>query len=225
MHLPSDPVGRRVPRPCGSRRTDAAHPAGAPLPPRPRCRAFTLVEVLLVLAIMGIMTLVSMPYLVKSIRGNRLRVATATVVQAGRYARSMALLGQQEVRLTFDINEAAIRIEPRRDSPRPGGAAESAPAPEVGVGSEPAPVAGTDSNEAPARVSPLMSVSRRLDAVRIDYVEVGNQGRESTGTVTIVYRSNGRCTPYEVRVVDEFDSATLTRVDALSTPNTERDDR
>ena len=56
-------------------------------------------------------------------------------------------------------------------------------------------------------------------------VEVGHQGRESTGTVTVIYRSNGRCLPYVVRLVDENGAATLTRVDALSTPSSERDDR
>ncbi len=171
--------------------------------------AFTLVEVLTVLAIMGILTLVSMPYLVKSIRGNRLRVGTTTIVQAGRYARSMALLGQQEMQLAFDISQSSVRVEPRYGRVRSMDTVE--------------PVA--DTNEAPARFPPTLNVTRTLDAVRIDYVDVKHQSRETTGTVVIIYRSNGRCTPYAVRLVDQFGSATLTRVDALSTPQTERDDR
>jgi len=187
-----------------------------------RRRAFTLVEVLTVLAIMGILTLVSMPYLVKSIRGNRLRVATGTLVQAGRYARSMALLGEQEMKLTFDIDQAALLVTPRYAGAPPANSPEpTAPAGESDRDATPS----ADTNDAPPRLSPGLSINRTLDAVRIDYVEVGHQGRETTGTVTIIYRSNGRCTPYVVRLIDETGGATLTRVDALSTPNSERDDR
>ncbi len=181
----------------------------------PRRRAFTLVEVLMVLAIMGILTLVTMPYLVQSIRGNRLRVSTNTIVRAGRYARSMALLGQRDMLLTLDINQPAIRVEPRYDTPP-----AAAPVPEPA--DSPAPA---DTNDAPAPFSPGLTVVRPLDAVRIEYVEVEHRDRETSGKVTIVYRSNGRCTPYVVRLVDQFGSATLTRVDALSTPNSQRDDR
>ena len=189
-------------------------------------RAFTLVEVLLVLAIMGIMTLVSMPYLVKSIRGNRLRVATDTVVRAGRYARSMALLSQREMRLTFDISGSAIRVDPRYDT-APSAPTDTPPAgdaPPSDAAHEPPPVAA-DASNAPPAAAPSLSLARTLDAVRIDYVEVGHKDRETTGTVAVVYRSNGRCTPYAIRVVDAYGSATLTRVDALSTPHSERDDR
>ena len=185
-------------------------------------RAFTLVEVLTVLAIMGIITLVSMPYFVKSIRGNRLRVATGTVMQAGRYARSMALLGEQEMRLTFDLNESAVRVNPRYDqapSSRPVASGSTAD------GSDQSPPPSADTNDTPPQLSPGLSISRKIEDVRIDYVEVDHQTRESTGIVTVIYRSNGRCSPYTVRLVDEFGAATVTRVDALSTPNSEREDR
>ena len=62
---------------------------------------FTLVELLLVLAIVGVITAVTLPNLVRSLRGNRLTVAARTVVMAGRYARSMAVLKQEEVTVTF----------------------------------------------------------------------------------------------------------------------------
>lgn len=65
--------------------------------------AFTLVELLLVLAIVGVATAVTLPNLVRSTRGNRMRAAARTVVMAGRYARSMAVLRQQPVTLEFAI--------------------------------------------------------------------------------------------------------------------------
>jgi len=192
----------------------------------PSRRAFTLVEVLTVLAIMGILTLVSMPYLVKSIRGNRLRVATGTLVQAGRYARSMALLGEQEMKLTFNMNESTVGVTPRYGGPSPATPSEPAPPNDRPAGDSDRDAASSpDTNDAPPHLSPGLSVYRKFDDVRIDYIEVEHQGRESTGTVTVIYRSNGRCLPYVVRLVDENGAATLTRVDALSTPSSERDDR
>jgi type IV fimbrial biogenesis protein FimT len=73
-------------------------------------RAFTLIEVLLVMAILGVVAAVTTPYMVRSIRGNRLRTAARDVVMAGRYARSMAVVRQQEMTLTFNIDAAGFSI-------------------------------------------------------------------------------------------------------------------
>jgi Tfp pilus assembly protein FimT len=154
------------------------------------------VEILMVLAILSITTVVSMPYLVKSIRGNRLRVAGATVVKAGRYAHTMALLNTREMKLILNLDSAMVRVEPR-----------------YGAAPESEPVAG----------SPRLQIARQLDAVRIDSVELEHRSRESAGEVTVIYRSNGRCTPYEVRLVDEFDNAMIINVDALSTAEARRE--
>jgi len=71
---------------------------------------FTLVELMLVLTIIGIVVAVGVPSMAKSIRGNRLRVAAATVVKAGKYARSMAIMRQQEVRLAFHTGDGRIEV-------------------------------------------------------------------------------------------------------------------
>jgi hypothetical protein len=46
---------------------------------------------------------------------------------------------------------------------------------------------------------------------------------EEEGPPTVVYRSNGRCTPYKVRVVDSDGATVLITVDALSTAETTRE--
>lgn len=71
---------------------------------------FTLVELLLVLVLLGVIVGISMPYFVHSIRGNRLRVAGRTLVTVSRYARSMAVLKQAEVALTFDLDSGKIDV-------------------------------------------------------------------------------------------------------------------
>lgn len=185
-------------------------------------RAFTLVEILLVLAIMAITTVVSMPYLVKSIRGNRLRVATATIVKAGRYARNMALIHAQEMKVVIDIKAATVSIAPHYETAPPA-PNEGVPLPAAGSAGSPPP--GPPGEEAPAAASPSLHVFRQLDAVRIEYVQLENKPSETDGLVTIIYRSNGRCSPYSVRVVDEYDNAMVITVDALSSPEVEREDR
>jgi len=141
-------------------------------------RAFTLIEVLLVVAIIGVVTAVTTPYFVRSIRGNRLRVAARTVVMAGRYARSMAVLRQEELAVRFDLG-----------------------APSVSVGGE---------------------LSRALDRVIIDHVIRGTDDEPATeGTAAIVYLSNGRCTPYEVKLTDIEGRSVTVHVDALSVARTE----
>ena len=171
---------------------------------------------------MAITTVVSLPYLVKSIRGNRLRVATATIVKAGRYARNMALIHTREMSLVFDIKAATVTVEPHYEA--------LAPLPNEGV---PFPTAsanaaggstGSASEPAPSIASPSLRIFRQLDTVRIAYVDLQNKPSETDGSVTIVYRSNGRCTPYSVRVVDEYDNAMIVTVDALSSPEVVRED-
>ena len=72
-------------------------------------RGFTLVEVMLVVLIIGVALTVAVPEMTKSIRGNKLRTAASSIVKAGKYARSMAILSQQPVRLTF--HKADGRVE------------------------------------------------------------------------------------------------------------------
>lgn len=188
-------------------------------------RAFTLVEILLVLAILSITTVVSMPYLVSSIRGNRLRVASATIVKAGRYARTMALLHTQEMKLVFDLDGAAIRVDPRYETPPPP--RDESPPPEPAADRPPAPRgdSGKTDPEPPAIVSsPRLQISRQLDSVRIESVELEHRDRETAGEVAVIYRSNGRCTPYEVRIVDEFDNAMIINVDAIASASARREE-
>jgi Tfp pilus assembly protein FimT len=178
-----------------------------------------------VVAIMMIMTLVSVPYLVKSIRGNRLRTAAGTVAMAGRYARSMALLHQREVTLSFDIDQGIIHVQSRY---------EPTPPPESAAGSlaETNGTRGTGESstngETTVGFSPdgqKIELTRVLDGVRIDYVEINEKERQSEGTAVIYYRTNGRCTPYRVRVEDEQRNGIVTIVDALASARSEREDK
>jgi prepilin-type N-terminal cleavage/methylation domain-containing protein len=183
-----------------------------------RSRAFTLVEVLMVLAIIGISTVIAMPSLVRSIRGNRLRVGARVVVMAGNYARTTAILRNQEMKLILDKSTSTVTVEPLWDSaapphPEDRGFTDLPPTnpPPSAQGDMPPPP------EEPSSALPPVRIVRQLDAVHIDSVSIDHK-KDSPGDepAVVVYQSNGRCNPYEVRVLDEFGSAMIITVDAVA---------
>ncbi|MDD5676771.1 MAG: prepilin-type N-terminal cleavage/methylation domain-containing protein [Kiritimatiellae bacterium] len=72
--------------------------------------AFTLIEVLLVVVIMGIIMTIAMPSFVRSIRGQRLSTAARTLATVARYARSMAVLKQNDLGLIFNLANGQVDL-------------------------------------------------------------------------------------------------------------------
>lgn len=191
-------------------------------------QAFTLIEILLVLAIIAVVTAATAPTFVRSIRGNRLRAATEQVVMAGRYARSMAVMRQQEMHLVFDLENSRIRVEPAArvtdgsDAPADDAAEERDGTLRIGEadGLADAPDAGA------TRGTMDVQVERELDRVRIESVETSDlEGARATeGMRAVRYFSNGTCRPYSVTIRDEFDTLVTVDVDALGSAETETHD-
>ncbi len=175
---------------------------------------FTLIEVMLVLGIVAVLTALTMPSFVISMRGNRLRHAARTIVMAGRYARSMAILKQREMALGLDLDKGIVTIFDAAAPPPPAGEepAEGHPARESGAFE---PFDSSASN-APAASAGAADITRVLDGVKIDWVEIEGQEKQvQEGACRLPYFNNGTCTPYEVRVVDEFGTAVRVKVDSL----------
>lgn len=74
-------------------------------------RAFTLVELLMVIAIMAVVTAITIPSFVTSMRGSRLRTSVRTVVKIGRYSRSLAVLKQIPMTVSFDLDSGMVSSE------------------------------------------------------------------------------------------------------------------
>ena len=65
-------------------------------------QGFTLIEMLVVIAIIGICVALTIPYFVEAQRGAALRTSAQTIIQTAKYARSMALLKQTDFALLVD---------------------------------------------------------------------------------------------------------------------------
>lgn len=72
--------------------------------------AFTLIELLLVVAILGFLSVIAAPRVGAALSGGSLRTAARELAGAGRYARTMALLAQTPVDLVVDFKAGELKI-------------------------------------------------------------------------------------------------------------------
>ena len=181
---------------------------------------FSLIELLLVVSIIGITTAIIMPNFVASIKGNRLRSATRKVVSAGRYSRSQAVLKQRDMALVFNLDNASFAIHPMRINF--GRSGDNVAVEDVADASRAPDVSGDVDGESPSLTLDAMILERQLDMVTFEYIEVeALDGQYSEGKIPVIYRSNGTCMPYTIRLTDGQGSAVTVHVDELSTARTE----
>ncbi len=182
-----------------------------------RKRGFTLIELLLVIVIIGVLAGISVPSFVRSMQGNRLRSAARTVAAAGRYARSMALLHQRPVAITFTLDghdvvvDLASRRQPLEDDEEED---------ETLLDWDPLHADnGRRRMTGGSEDEPVIRIERYLDDVRIYRVQI-TEGRERStfddrDRVQIIYSSNGRCQPHEIILQDAEGAELVIVVDVL----------
>jgi prepilin-type N-terminal cleavage/methylation domain-containing protein len=189
-------------------------------------RGFTLVEMILVLTIIGVVVAVTVPSLVRSIKGNRLRMASRAVVTAGRYARSMAVMKQCWMLVSFDLDKGTISVtqsEQRANPDRIPAAGNSDNSSITNTDTEGAATpTGVSTNSAEGMGGNTGgNLVQRLDRAKIASVEVEKGGKLDKGRCSIAYRNNGTCDPYVVVMTDESGASVTIEVDALSSVKTE----
>jgi len=187
---------------------------------------FTLTEVLLVAALIGFLVAVATPVFLRSLHGQRLRQATRTLLQAGRYARTMAILKGQRMSLVLNPrnNEIALREAP---PPRPAPLEAIYTRDQVLAIAEPTlsisspPPADRDFLSPPSDapeplLSPPRTLTRLLEGVRIRSVRLGDADAPGTETaIEIAYLPNGTCRPYTVVLENEVGRQAVLTVDTV----------
>ena len=179
--------------------------------------AFTLVELLLVVAIMGIVAAITLPNLTRSLRGNRIRHATRNIITAGRYARNMSILRESSHALVFDIDGAGIFVSE-------GVTAIPVTEPEESDDVDESVFAEEESNilfAAERSFDGSGEFENQFEGVRIESVELGGDTIFTKGKVVVVFESNGRFMPYLVKLEDEQGKLVMIDVDALASVETE----
>jgi len=193
-------------------------------------KAFTLVELLLVVAIIGIMAFVVGPSVFTSTDLMRLKTASRGVVQLSRYSKTMALLHQQPVDLVFssDGRISVKGVETGGDSLVSAGSftrtnlvdkaeaeSEEIEAPAIvenseqgGSGGEGYVMADLELEREYEQVSfrfegytDTMDGMPELDATSTDDSFSEDEEGQEIKSFTIRYKSNGTCRPHRIRIV------------------------
>jgi type II secretory pathway pseudopilin PulG len=186
----------------------------------------------MVVMVIGIVVAITLPTFVRSIRGNRLRMAARTVIMAGRYARNMAILNQRE--MMVELQPESSRVTVRAVRTFTPDATQEAQYSDPWGGEEAPWVEDEDrddEDEADEEAVPLAGgkaeIVRVLDGVKIVEVEIledPGEDREDFPDEArqVLYRSNGQCTPYRVTLMDEENESVVVEVDRLGSVETEK---
>ena len=93
------------------RRRIALRWPSAPLFLRPRSVAFTFLELVVVITIIGLLIAAGVPHMQKSQRKSELRMAARNIVSVLKYARAEAVSRRQRVEVRFDLKEHLFRMD------------------------------------------------------------------------------------------------------------------
>jgi general secretion pathway protein H len=106
LRYPVRAVKHKVRRPHARFRAEARGPS--------RSGGFTLLEMLLALAIAAALTAVAVPNVTPLLNRAQLTAATRDIASGLRYARGQALSGAREATFELDVNRKAYRVSGRR---------------------------------------------------------------------------------------------------------------
>jgi general secretion pathway protein H len=79
-------------------------------------RGFTLVELLVVLALMGLALTVASPLIANALPGTQMRASARDVATGLRYARSLAISSNADVTFDVDVEARRFAVSPSRRS-------------------------------------------------------------------------------------------------------------
>lgn len=169
-----------------------------------RRRAFTLVEVILVVAIIMIASSMAVPAFFRSFQAANIRTAARMVVTAGKYARNMAVLQQRQISVFFDTETGEIRIV----------ALERAGGPHLDAFLDAHRGRGRDEERYTTEVLRTQALP---EYVRIDQFNAPSRAQHVDGIYWVNYFPSGVSDSYSLRITDEQrNRSVMIEVDHLS---------
>lgn len=204
-------------------------------------RGFTLLELLAVIVVLGVLAAIIVPQFGGGGERTKLVVAARSLVQATRYARSMAMLHQAETELRVSPSSGLVEVRAHG-----GGAASNAPVvPETqGVAdAKDDPDDDADATEDTSVISKDEHVSdatsRLFDSgidvqfpnegITFEFVEYTDSSGDDSEKVkgaeadedgnappfSIVFQNNGLCRPCRIKATTESGDALVVSIDAI----------
>lgn len=171
--------------------------------------AFTLLELLLVVALLGILAAVVVPAVGGMLSGGSLRTGARELAAIGRYAHSMALLNQTPVDLSVDLDSGTVRVVAReRESASRFGLSDlAAYTNDVGYTDELLQTSARRSANLAGGFGLAMSAQDRESRLH-------SAGDAGTNTLAVVSDAAGRDVPAQVSFADSVNrERTLSGVD------------
>ena len=138
-------------------------------------RAFTLIELLIVIGIMSIVMAIGIPSFVRALRKESLRKAVSDMVEGCSYARAQAILKSTPMELVIRAEGGHISVEPLRQSEASSDVSEA---------SEPRPAAASGSVQFSAQLP---------DDVAVKLLYVNFQDQMQAPEARVRFFPNGTC--------------------------------
>lgn len=168
---------------------------------RPRTRrGFTLIEIMMVLAILGILVGVGLPAMISTVRKGPMRQAVADLEEGFLKARMLAILTGQPAELLIRAGDGTLQVqavsEAQPDPTAEPGAAAGRP--------EPAPVPDAVDDPDKPRPEPLPSFSAKLDpSVAFKRLDVSLRDMMDEAQAAVRFYPNGTCDAFAATLVSD----------------------
>jgi type II secretory pathway pseudopilin PulG len=180
---------------------------------------FTMIELLLVVVIIMIATAIAVPSFIRSYRGAKLRTSARTITMVHRHARSMSVLGQQQIAVLFDAKKQELEVVSVSSAADMAGRSmfidERSKRTTESV--DAAPENNPDATEPEKQASVSSEMVRPLsEGVRIAQFESEKSGQEIDELYWINYYPNGMCDKFELMLTDAYGKSAEVKVDPLS---------
>jgi prepilin-type N-terminal cleavage/methylation domain-containing protein len=184
-----------------------------------RQSAFTLIELMLVVVIIGVATAVAVPRFAASMKGARLRSAARTISMVSRYARSTAVLHQKDMAVIFypDRHEVELvsfgRFVGAADQDRFLDSRDNRAV--AGLLADKDEELRLESEGPRAKIESEL-IRELPEGVEIDQVKVGGDIVEFESAYVANFFANGMCDAFTLFLLDEDERGASITVDALS---------